>query len=348
MSSLLADIVSSRQLPAEPVATDALVHLLRRSPAARASVLSLLRSICKADTSFGELEFTGQIVGELDQSRPDIVGSDMHGTRAVIEAKFDADLTAAQLGTTYLDRLEPGQAGALVFLVPQDRIAALWPRVLAGPGQSPVSAEVDLAVADAPFLTHTVGDGRFLAAVSWTRMLTLLRDAMTSSSEQSNLSDLAQIEGLVGWRTRTGWTPLLPGDLPGRTGRQLAALTSSVMRAAGTASATTAKNGSGDYGGGRHIRTPGGRSYWVGLWWEYWGRYSNTPVWVQIKTSQSEPTLSLSELSMLVPGVMKGPSGSDMLVPIMLPLGAEQGAVEASIAAQLAAVNHALDSVGAA
>lgn len=347
MSSLLADIVSSRQLPAEPVATDALVHLLGRSAAARTSVLGLLRAICQNDTPFHDLEFTGQVIGDVDQGRPDIVGSDELGVRVVIEAKFDAELTAAQLGTTYLDRLQPEQAGVLLFLVPQDRLAALWPRVLAGPGQSDAPAAVNLAVADKQFLTHEVGDGRVLAAVSWTRVLASLRDAMANSLERSNLSDLEQIEGLVRWRTRTGWTPLLPGDLPARAGRQLAALASSVLRAAVTASAATVRNGSGDYGFGRHITTPGGRSYWIGLWWEYWGEYGNTPVWAQIKATPTESlTLLVSTLSQSMLGVMKGPSKADILVPIVVPLGAEQGQVEASIAAQLGAVSQALDAVG--
>ncbi|MET9276187.1 hypothetical protein, partial [Kribbella sp. NPDC003557] len=110
MRGLLAQVVATRQLQPEPVATDALVHLLGYSRGARAALGNLLSELCPG-ASIGPLTYTGQMVAEADPGRPDIVGEDASSIRIVIEAKFDAELTAAQLGQSYLDRLPVNQPG---------------------------------------------------------------------------------------------------------------------------------------------------------------------------------------------------------------------------------------------
>jgi hypothetical protein len=160
------------------------------------------------------LTFTGQVPSQDDQGRPDIIGEDGSGTRVVIEAKFDAELTAAQLGRDYLYRLPSDQAGALVFLVPADRLPAIWPRLLTGPAQLAHLETVHATDADKPFLAHQLPGGRVLAAVSWTQLLAAMRLSMESASETDALGDLTQIEGLVAWRTRTGWPPYYQATCP--------------------------------------------------------------------------------------------------------------------------------------
>lgn len=347
MSTLLADLVASRQLQPEPVATDGLVHLLGRSPAGRAVMNELLLDLTTGATTDG-LAFTGQVVAQEDGGRPDIIGSDQSGVRLVIEAKFDAELTPAQLGSTYLDRLQPGAPGALVFLVPQDRIAALWPRVLSGPGGQPKPITVDPALADADMVRHSMTDGRVLAAISWNRLLTALRQAMDAASEIRNMEDLAQIQGLVTWRGRVGWTPVLPGDLPDRAGRQLAPLVDSVLRAAGRVSSTKTRNGSADGGPGRYMTTPGGWTIWVGVWFPWWSDYGNTPAWAQVRASSAH---SVTAIAARFAGrdhvVFPRPTHSDVLIPLPLPPGAERGELEADLLQQLHAISSALDTVPA-
>ena len=95
VSDLLAGIVASRRLQFEPVATDALVHVLSRSSAGRAALKDLLVALCPTAVTTG-LTVVGQMTVEEDAGRPDVVGQDATGVRIVIEAKFDAELTAAQ------------------------------------------------------------------------------------------------------------------------------------------------------------------------------------------------------------------------------------------------------------
>lgn len=306
----------------------------------------LLVELSPGATTAG-LSFTGQVIAAADAGRPDLVGSDEHGVRLVIEAKFDAELTPAQLGDAYVNRLSAGHPGALLFLVPQDRLAAIWPRLLSGPGRLPQPA-IDLVAADQQFLVHPLGDGRVIAAISWGRLLGMLRHAMEAENEDHNLTDLAQIEGLVRWRGKVGWTPLLPGDMPDRAGRQLEAVVDSVLRVAALVSAVKTKNGSGDGGPGRYIGTEAGWSIWVGVWFRWWARYGKTPAWAQVRASTGYPVdLLAATLNTQSTNVIPRAEESDVLVPLFIPVGVEQGSVEASLANQLEVIKNALDALGA-
>jgi hypothetical protein len=127
------------------------------------------------DSGIDSLSFTGQVVAEGDAGRPDVVGTDASGVRIVLEAKFDAELTEAQLGTAYLDRLKPGMAGALLFLVPNDRLGSLWLRIRNGLIASSSISVTSEADADSDLRHCSLDDGRVVAAISWSRLLGVVR-----------------------------------------------------------------------------------------------------------------------------------------------------------------------------
>jgi hypothetical protein len=92
-SSLLADLVASRGLQPEPVATEALVRLLNTAPVA-AKVLTGIADTLVPGGDFSDLVFTGQAFDSRNEGRPDIDGRDDSGVRRLlVEAKFDAALT---------------------------------------------------------------------------------------------------------------------------------------------------------------------------------------------------------------------------------------------------------------
>jgi hypothetical protein len=349
MTSLLADVVASRSLPPEPVATDALVHLLSRSLAGRMAMLNFIESICP-NGGIGPLSFASQVISEGSDGRPDIVGFDDTGVRLVIEAKFDAELTPAQLGTAYLDHLHLGLMGALVYLVPSDRLPSIWPRILKGPGQAGSESVISIDYVGKDLLRHELPDGRVLAAVSWRSLIEILRHPMESANDKKGLGDLAQIEGLVNWRSRTGWTPLLPGDLPERAGRQLAALRDSLLAAAAQASGEKVKNGSSDSGPGRWISSPAGRWFWTGIWFPGWGRYGLTPAWVTIRPQTGESLAAIEGVMAHLPTQNSGMTSSDgrLEIPLLVPPGVEQGEVIGSLVVQLRAIGEALDTLATA
>lgn len=110
--------------------------------------------------------------------------------------------------------------------------------------------------------------GRTLACISWGRLLEKLGQAVELAGDARGRGDLAQLAGLVAWRSRSGWLPVQPGDLPDTVGRQLASIGEIVLSAANAVSVAKVRNGSSDTGPGRRRTTPGGRWLWAGIWLE--------------------------------------------------------------------------------
>lgn len=348
---LLASVVAARGLQPEPVATDALVHLLSSSSASCAAVKKLAQDLC-GGAEFGSLSFSGQVVAGADDGRPDMIGADILGNRVVIEAKFDAELTPLQLGDSYLNRLPAGQPGVLIFLAPGDRLHTLWPSLLTIHGDLPLLSTLGSGiVADEAEMRQELADGRVISAVSWKRLLDTLRAAIEKAADSEALADLPQIEGLVDWRSRTGWTPLVPGDLSERSGRQIDALRTSIVQAAMRATAQTARNGTGDTGPGRWITSAGGHKYWAGIWFHGWSRHGLSPVWVTVRAS-SHATMQVIEKA-LVPVMEEGlrrtfrrpPRSWD--IPLLVPPGAELERVTEMLTVQLQRIGELLDSIPA-
>src|SRR3569623_843875 len=107
----LATYVVAHGLRPEPIATGALAHLTQTSPTARHALETFLTTLCAGLPT--NLDWRAEEVSPTDQGRPDLVGLDNSGARVILEAKFDANFTAAQLDTTYMQRLHAGQAGLL-------------------------------------------------------------------------------------------------------------------------------------------------------------------------------------------------------------------------------------------
>lgn len=347
MSGLLATVVGSRALPPEPVATDALVHLCSTSRGAGSALEELLSDLCPGSSTDG-LVFSGQDIDPTTEGRPDLVATDSSGVRLVIEAKFDAELTVAQVSGAYTRKLTSNGPAALVFLVPGDRMQNVWSRVSVAVGGAvePIRLapdEVDAGQAVMPLPSA----GHVLAVTSWQSLLNRMQASISKRGETGADAELAQIRGLVEWRSRTGWTPPLPGDLPQRAGSQLAALTQVVKSAAGDVSVKTPRNGSADGGPGRHVTTPAGKSLWVGIWFTWWGARGPGPLWAQIKAKTAHEISRLSE-ALTTAGIANHlrQHRGDVIMPLMLPDNAEQDATKAAIVDQLRAIAEVVDSLG--
>lgn len=334
---VLARIVADRGLQPEPVATDALTHLLVSSPGA-AEALSELATALGGAAVTAPLSFSTQ-AATTDAGRPDLLGVDASGPRLVGEAKFDALLTEHQKGPAYLDLLPTGQPGVLLFIVPEDRLAVLWPQLLSGPGALASVPAPSAVVTLSGTAKHDLGDGRILAAVTWPRLLGALRQGVELTGDTAARADLDQLDGLVRWRTRTGWLPLAAGDLPDTAGRQLAGVRDAVLRATAEVSAAKVRNGSGDGGPGRWFKTPGGRWMWAGLWLGQWARTGHSAVWATVSAKSDASFAALSEA--LSP--LDQPNGAGRVrtaprawgVPLSVPLGAEIDDATAALTGQL-------------
>ena len=343
---LLATVVASRGLQPEPVATDALVHLCNTFAPAEAVMSGLL-----ADLGAGEvsgLSFTGQDIDPTTQGRPDLIGSDTAGVRMVLEAKFDAELTAAQTGGAYVGRLTSGTPGALVFLVPRDRMRNVWHTVSQTPGAATEPADLSDADIDTGLANMSLPtEGHTLAVVSWETLLNRMTASFVDAGDQAGAGQLAELTGLVTWRSRTGWNPLVEEDLPQRTGRQLVSLIDMIKTAATRVSKKKIRNGTADGGPGRYLRTPANKSLWVGVWFGWWDHYGPGPVWAQaILKNTAAVNLYAAALKAAHITNYPRPEYTDVLVPIALPMGAEHSATEQAIVDHLLAIITATDHLG--
>lgn len=189
--------------------------------------------------------------------------------------------------------------------------------------------------------------GHVLAAMSWETLLHRMDAAMAKQGDTEGLAELAQLRGLVQWRTAVGWVPLAPEDLPQRVGRQLHAV-HTVMKSVAQQVAATSKgktrNGSGDNGFGRHVSTASGKSIWFGTWTSWWDRFGPGPAWAQIKFKTPHETTMTSE-ALSTAGIRHHPRQGDIIIPLDLPLGVEKNVVEASVLVQINAIIATLDTL---
>lgn len=178
-----------------------------------------------------------------------------------------------------------------------------------------------------------------MAAVSWPRLLGALRDGVELAGDAPARADLAQLDGLVRWRTRTGWLPVAAGDLPDTAGRQLAGIRDAVLRATAEVSAAKVRNGSGDAGPGRWFKTSGGRWMWAGLWLSQWSRDGHSPAWASVSAKSDASFAAISDA--LSP--LEGPGGPGRVrsaartwaIPLSVPRGAEVDRATAALTEQL-------------
>jgi hypothetical protein len=203
----------------ENLATEALTWLLRRSAAARAALVGLVRAI-GVDIP-DELTFIGQ-VGNPDTGRPDVVGLDASSReRLLVEAKFAAALTYQQ-PSGYLKRLPPDADGILLVVAPTVRLATLWVELLRAVPELAPAAPSPSAVPAAGVLSVKATAHTTLALVSWRRLVSRVLDALRTADEASLARDAEQLLALTEAMDSVAFAPLRPGDLTTRTARQIA------------------------------------------------------------------------------------------------------------------------------
>ena len=220
----------------ENLATEALTWLLRRSAAARAALVGLVRAI-GVDVP-DELTFIGQ-VGNPDTGRPDVVGLDASSQeRLLIEAKFAAALTDQQ-PSGYLKRLPPDVDGILLVVAPTARLATLWVELLRAVPELAPAAPSPSAVPAAGVLSVKATAHTTLALVSWRSLVSRVLDALRTADESSLARDAEQLLALTETMDSVAFAPLRPGDLTrGQPGRSPSCIRSSTPR--GAASPRTA------------------------------------------------------------------------------------------------------------
>jgi len=308
----------------ENIATEALTWLLK-SPAARSALIGLARTTGTALPD--DLTFIGQ-VGNPETGRPDIVGTDSQGReRLVIEAKFAAGLTPQQ-PNGYLERLDAG--GVLLVVAPNARRASLWVELLrAVPG---VVAPAPSTVPTKGLLRLAINPTTTLALVDWRSLVGRVLDALSASGDAALARDAEQLLDLTEVMDDDTFVEVGPGDLTQRTGTQVAQLhllidptyRTIVADPASLAKPYSSRTSHGRIFYGWYLRSKAtGKVLWFGFLPRAWGSHGLSPLWIQVKVSESWSRQRLAEaLSFLneagQPGVFEDGDFS-FLIPLTIP-----------------------------
>jgi len=187
MKSLLGQFYHRIRGSQEDIATEGLTYVLQQSQSARDAVKILVRNEVGLD--IGNLDYVTQDVG-INLERPDISGKDNSGKELlIIEAKFWASLTDNQ-PVEYLSRL--AENSLLIFVCPSLRTRPLFQEI----DNRLQAADIKYESESDNYL-FTLKSNRYLMIKSWTQVLNQVRQFLVQDNEQSLVSDIDQIRGLV-------------------------------------------------------------------------------------------------------------------------------------------------------
>ena len=202
MSVLAHIVLNSDNVAPEPAATKAFAFILNSDHEA---ATRFVRRVCE-ELGLGPFEL-GRIAGQphSDDGRPDLVIHDAeHRPRLVLEFKFRARLTENQ-PVGYLNLLPEEEQAALLFVVPEQRVEAVWTElrdVCADAGVNLVEEP------DAQALTFARLGSRdslhILAITSWEHVLDELLQGVGGADTRS---DIVQLQGLTRQVTRRFMMP---------------------------------------------------------------------------------------------------------------------------------------------
>ena len=198
--SVLAHVVDRGALQAEPAATQALAYILNSNPEIARAFVGMLQD--------AHIDFEpGRIEAEREQgkARPDLTIRDSHGdTRVFVENKFWAGLTAAQ-PVTYLEELPKALPSALLFIVPEQKMASVWNELKTRCG------EAGLHWADAPggsVLTWARVDCDTMLIASWRYVLDKLLNTARVGGHDDLGRDILQLQALTDRMDTEAFLPL--------------------------------------------------------------------------------------------------------------------------------------------
>lgn len=350
MPSLLAYLASKFSDQNEVVATDALAFILRHSPAAMEALSGLLAEGASQPILVSRV--TPQHIAG-DESRPDLATFGPGGElTAFIEAKFWAGLTDAQ-PVEYLRRLEQAGGKALLFVVPEERLASMWTELTHRAGAASVAPQ-DCGKPDARVAVSA--GGVRMAVVAWKRLLSVFSATCLREQDASAVANLDQLSGLVGRFEDEGFGPMTAEDLTDislpRRVRALAAIVQSVV-AKGEADGLISLTGSRP----THDWTSAGRYFsllhgngWIGIDHDAWARYHSSPLWVWFRANEwsrgHEVRRALAAWETGEQKRMFVNEDDSVSVPLFIRPGAERDEVIDDLVGQLRELDTALAAAG--
>ena len=336
----------------EDVAVDALGYILGYSDAAREAITDKLR-----DANIGVAAISKVITQAtgVDGERPDLACYDDQDNECLlIEAKFWARLTDNQPGG-YLIRLHGDPPSTLLFVAPAARLGSLWSDLQQR--LSDQGLELDEPRRNVDWLSAEIRHrNQHLMVISWASLLDGMAQRAENAGDTAAGIDIDQLRGLAAQEDDdAAFMPLRPEELNPEIPRRIMSWKQVVegvikeMTERGWVLRSTRRpvtHNSIEYYG-RWLEFAG-TGAWFGVNNEAWAQRRNTPLWLELYSSEALPDddasrRRLNELEERFPG--EG-MDEDWFVPIFVPTGLEHAAVQCRIVQRLEIICQLIDPQG--
>jgi hypothetical protein len=350
--TLLNHIAQKYTSRREDLAVDALGYILSYSEAARAALTDKLQGahIRVAPISKVITQATG-----ANRERPDLACYDDQDNECLlIEAKFWAGLTGNQ-PEGYLQRLPDDSQSALLFVAPAARLPSLWSDLQQR--LSDQRLELDQPERSIDWMSAAIrNSNRHLMVISWANLLDSMTQRAESAGDTAASIDIDQLRGLAAREDDdAAFMPLRPEELNPEIPRRILSWKKVVARVINEMTErdwTKADNRRAAHDDtiesyGRMLDFAGTRA-WFGISHEHWARRRNTPLWLELYSSEALPDHDtsrrrLNQLEERFPG--EG-MDEDWYVPIFVPTGPEHTAVQDHIVQRLEIICQLIDPQG--
>lgn len=339
-STVLAHLAASMIPQKENLATEALAFILNRSPPARTALQRYLSAVVGDVPAIARV-LTQQAVGEV--SRPDILLFAENGEQhfGYIEVKFWAAFTEAQ-PVEYVKQLQISGGGVLVILAPERRLVTMRLEVIERLKTADLISNFDDRTISA--------DSVRLGLLSWTKLLTLLSDAV--SDDRPAKSDLDQLVGLVTRVDDEEFMPLMRAELDDRgISRRiisLADLANTIVEKAEAEGIISTKTMRGRYAAshgwykaGRYAKFQNA-GFWLGVHHKLWSMFGRTPIWVSFSRGEGRADRLHDIVRAWLNDDRAYSHDGMILIPMMLAVGVEKERVVADAVRQLRELNNVL------
>ena len=340
--SVLAHVVLRGSLPGEPAATQALAHILTSSPDIARAFVAMLRT---ANVEF-DPGYIGAELGRED-SRPDLTVYDSSGrVRAFVENKFWAGLTDAQ-PVSYLAELPDEPPGALLFVVPQRRVATIWNELQLR------CVREELEWVDGPE-SHSViwarVDSKPMLITSWTHVLQALLQAAHTGGEDTIRNDILQLQGLTDRMDAEAFLPIRADEITDQeTAHRLlnyGGLTEDItqkLKDNGVADTEGLRVSHSYQSAGRYLRVHGKFGLWLGIELEVWRDAGISPLWLMLDNGKFSGVAGQHQtIRDLFDDVQLYENEGAAYLPIRLMIGVERDRVISEAAAQITLIADTL------
>ena len=339
--SILAHLAPLLTSQIENVATDALAHLLFQYD-------FILKAFRKYISSIG-IDFPDDLAIKTqarwqDAAIPDLVGLDKDGRHLlIVESKFWASLTSNQ-PATYIERLPHDRPAILLFIAPVSRFTTLWPELLRRCNPPDLNSQNERETTTEKILSLHLNSTHMLALTSWESLLTVLYKNAKQVGNEYAMSDIWQLQSLCAQVDTEAFLPLTSEDITSPTKMRIEQLRRLIdelgnrLVESGIASIEGYRATPGPDYYKRYMSIHNIKNWCVEFNEGYRRQYPSTLLWLT-NTETQELSRMLVGLS---PKIYK--HGSQILIPLKIPIQAEREEVLTSLFQQILEVSKLLDN----